>query len=91
MRDQEFLNALEMVAGELWRRADALAGDDTTEVCNLVLSNAATATLIALNVLSGRKASMLMIEGDAVSVEASAATRISCGVPAGAIHSQGTL
>lgn len=86
MNHEAFVQALDAVAGELLRRADACAVEDTMEPCNLILSNAATACLIALNVLSGRKVGS-MIEGGPASIEATAAPRIACGVPTGAVLS----
>ncbi|TXM91968.1 hypothetical protein [Methylobacterium sp. WL116] len=59
MQDQEFIDALEAVAVQLLRRADALSGDDMMEPCHLVLTNAATGVLIALNVLSKARPSAI--------------------------------
>lgn len=62
MNHEAFVQALDAVAGELLRRADACAGDDTMEPRNLILSNAATGCLIALNALRAGRAESPMIE-----------------------------
>lgn len=83
MQDREFLNALATVADELMSRAADYAGSDITEPCNLVLSNAATAVLIVLNVFNGRERSLM--------IEAPTTPRITGGVSCCPVLTQGAV